>query len=112
MGYATSSVGVTLKGSKPREAGSTILNAFCRASSNLRPTAITSPTDFMEEPILVLTRVNLPRSQRGIWREQGEEGEGGEGGEGQRGRGGEGKWGRGGENYEVISTFPTYTVYT
>ncbi len=46
---------------------STILSAFWKASSNLLPTAMTSPTDFMEEPILVETRLNLLRSQRGIF---------------------------------------------
>ena len=75
-GVHTSSVGVMREGSKPREEGSTILMAFCRASSNLLPTAITSPTLFMEEPILVHTLANLPRSQRGIWREGGREREG------------------------------------
>ncbi len=51
----------------PTMVSSTILRAFWKASSNLRPTAMTSPTDFMELPILVLTRLNLLRSQRGIF---------------------------------------------
>ena len=37
------------------------------ASSKVRPIAITSPTDFIEEPISRLTPWNLPRSQRGIF---------------------------------------------
>jgi len=36
----------------------------------LRPTAITSPTLFMELPILALTWTNLLRSQRGIFTTQ------------------------------------------
>jgi hypothetical protein len=40
--------------------------AFCMASSNVRATLITSPTDFICDPMRVDTRENLVRSQRGI----------------------------------------------
>ncbi|MPC14225.1 hypothetical protein E2C01_006984 [Portunus trituberculatus] len=45
------SVTIVGKGSKPDSVSSTILSAFCRASSNDRPIPITSPTLFMELPI-------------------------------------------------------------
>ena len=40
-------------------------SAFCSASSKVRPIAITSPTDFMAEPMRLLTFLNFFRSQRG-----------------------------------------------
>ena len=42
--------------------------AFWRTSSNVRPMAITSPTDFISEPISVETLRNFLRSQRGYLR--------------------------------------------
>ena len=53
-------------GPKPERAGLTIRVAFWIASSKVRPMAITSPTLFIADPILLSTRVpNFLRSQRG-----------------------------------------------
>lgn len=89
----TSEAGFTVW-SKPTQFSSTILSAFWNASSKFLPMAMTSPGDravsrrtlrpprcppppaprsptlFMELPILVLTRRNLLRSQRGIFTTQ------------------------------------------
>ena len=46
-------------------AGSVMRSAFWSDSSHVRPMAITSPTDFIAEPISRETRSNLERSQRG-----------------------------------------------
>ncbi|KAH3660696.1 hypothetical protein OGATHE_005028 [Ogataea polymorpha] len=46
--------------------GSTCLMAFWKDSSKLRPMAITSPTDFIEEPMSLLTCWNFDRSHLGI----------------------------------------------
>ena len=43
-----------------------IRRPFWIASSKVRPIAITSPTDFMEEPSSLSTPWNFPKSQRGI----------------------------------------------
>ncbi len=40
-------------------------SAFCSASSKLRPIAITSPTDFIDEPMPGSAPRNFCRSQRG-----------------------------------------------
>ena len=42
-----------------------IRRPFWIVSSKVRPIAITSPTDFIEEPIPLSTPRNLPKSQRG-----------------------------------------------
>ena len=52
-------------GSNPLMAGSTIRRAFCILSSQVRPTAMTSPTLFIAVPITFDTPSNLPKSQRG-----------------------------------------------
>ena len=53
-------------GSKPFVDGFVMRSAFCNDSSKVRPMAITSPTDFIAEPMSRETRSNLARSQRGI----------------------------------------------
>ena len=53
--------------SKPFHRGSTWRIAFCKLSSNVRPMAMTSPTDFIEEPISLLTcEENFAKSHLGI----------------------------------------------
>ena len=47
--------------------GSTMRRAFCSASSKLRPMAITSPTDFIDDPMLCEALRNFCRSQRGAF---------------------------------------------
>ena len=51
---------------KPANDGSIERMAFCSVSSNVLPMAMTSPTDFIDEPRAVDTRVNFLRSHRGI----------------------------------------------
>lgn len=64
--YMTSSVKTFGSEYSPMQLSSTIRRAFCKASSNFRPTAMTSPTLFILLPMRELTWMNFPKSHRGI----------------------------------------------
>ena len=61
-----SSIFNSLFSTKPCMPWPIMRNPFCIASSKFRPMAITSPTDFIDEPNSLSTPRNLLKSQRGI----------------------------------------------
>ena len=61
-----SAITSSLFSTKPCMPWPIIRRPFWIASSKVRPIAITSPTDFIEEPNSLSTPWNFPKSQRGI----------------------------------------------